>query len=422
MENYDDLSAPAADDGEYLECEESYEEIEEIVQEEVIGTTGMDDDPGAVYYCTPCGVEFYSVLEHLQQFHCDGPIVLDMVDTTRIEPKPGSLEPVAYRLEELMEECLLPESPSVEQHEDECFDTSDPETALDPVDQRTCLVCRTVFVSKQSLKMHMRMHTRDKRSVCTQMNSRMDRIRCAECGEIFSKEQSRQHAEYHRRKKNHLCLVCNKRFASNEVLLMHMQNHTSADTAEGNPRKESSLKRPRSDGKLPYPCQYCGKKFYRPYEKVEHERIHTGEKPFSCQICEKSFRVTYSLTLHMRTHLDSRPYTCELCQKSFSSNSVYTHHLHTHSNERKYECSFCGKTFKTLVHLTGHRKSHTRPFTCFVCSRPFSTLYGLRNHMQLHQQIDKLALACQICGATYGRRSALRDHHEEQHRSNDEFL
>lgn len=26
----------------------------------------------------------------------------------------------------------------------------------------------------------------------------------------------------------------------------------------------------------PYPCQYCGKEFGRPHEKVKHERIHTG--------------------------------------------------------------------------------------------------------------------------------------------------
>lgn len=31
-----------------------------------------------------------------------------------------------------------------------------------------------------------------------------------------------------------------------------------------------------SNIKLPYGCQYCGKEFARPHEKVKHERVHTG--------------------------------------------------------------------------------------------------------------------------------------------------
>lgn len=67
--------------------------------------------------------------------------------------------------------------------------------------------------------------------------------------------------------------------------------------------------------KLQYPCNYCGKLFMRPHEKVKHERIHTGEKPYECEICGKTFRVTYCLTLHMRTHTTARPYVCVHCNK-----------------------------------------------------------------------------------------------------------
>lgn len=150
-----------------------------------------------------------------------------------------------------------------------------------------------------------------------------------------------------------------------------------------------------------------------------------GEKPFSCNICGKNFRVSYCLSLHKRTHSDERPYVCSFpsCDKRFKSQSVYNHHIKIHSNLKGYQCPYCPKAFNTSVQLSGHKNSHTKPFSCTICSRKFATMYAVKLHMESHKKKDSksskkgkaLNHTCEICGASYGRDCALRDHMAETH-------
>lgn len=95
---------------------------------------------------------------------------------------------------------------------------------------------------------------------------------------------------------------------------------------------------------------------------------------------------------------------------------MYNHHLLTHSDVRGYQCPFCPKAFKTAVQLSGHKNSHTKPFSCTECNRPFATLYAVKSHMESHKRANhNLKHACHICGATYARGFALKDHIAEQH-------
>lgn len=121
------------------------------------------------------------------------------------------------------------------------------------------------------------------------------------------------------------CYKCNRLFGDEESysihLLMHIKNSKKSNEikrlsnflteGELNSTSRSNLEK----GGRTHSCQFCGKGFSRPYLKVKHERVHTGEKPYECEVCGKSFRVSYSLTLHLRTHTDIRPYVCTICNK-----------------------------------------------------------------------------------------------------------
>lgn len=242
-----------------------------------------------------------------------------------------------------------------------------------------CNICSTVLKCSRSLKMHMRIHG----------------VKTVDIG------TSNNESEF-------LCQICNRSFVSNEHLQLHLSAHeniTSGDVTEI-----------RCNERTGYPCKYCGKRFKRPYEKVKHERIHTGEKPYACDQCGKRFRVSSCLAIHRRTHDDTRPYVCPQCKKRFKVQSAYDHHLKIHSNDRGYKCSFCSKSFNTAVQLNGHKKSHTKPFSCSECSRPFGSLYAVRKHMQVHQMPNnKLSYGCDICGAHYAREFALQDHRKHHH-------
>ncbi|XP_028177164.1 zinc finger protein 595-like [Ostrinia nubilalis] len=273
-----------------------------------------------------------------------------------------------------------------------------------------CEICNTAFQSNKSLKLHKRMHDPVKARQIEPPVENADgtetsncSYKCPICEKMIPMDYLAIHQESH--KSNELnCHICNKKFYSTEYLQMHMTVH-NMDKITVN----------KSDKLLPYSCSYCNRRFVRPHEKVKHERIHTGEKPHSCEICGKSFRVSYCLTLHMRTHTGARPYTCPHCGKRFKAHSVYNHHLLTHSEVRAYKCPYCPKAFKTSVQLAGHKNSHTKPFSCPHCNRPFASLYAVRVHSETHARQNNLKFSCSLCGASYARAFALKDHVKQVH-------
>ncbi|XP_047992653.1 zinc finger protein 260-like isoform X5 [Leguminivora glycinivorella] len=273
-----------------------------------------------------------------------------------------------------------------------------------------CDICSTIFPSNKSLKLHKRMHDPVKarpielpvESEGTETSN--NKYICSICDKLIPIDYRAVHNNSHNTDNKYNCDICNRKFHSSEYLEMHMSVH-NLDKAPVN----------KQDKSLPYNCSYCTRQFARPHEKVKHERIHTGEKPHSCEICGKSFRVSYCLTLHMRTHTGARPYACPHCNKRFKAHSVYNHHLLTHSEVRAYKCPYCPKAFKTSVQLAGHKNSHTKPFSCQHCNRPFASLYAVRAHTETHARQNNLKFACTLCGASYARTFALKDHIKQVH-------
>lgn len=246
------------------------------------------------------------------------------------------------------------------------------------------------------------------------------------CHSSFDQRLLNIHKNMHQNVEEYNCSKCNKQFDNIRDYEMHTQMHLETKTKNTSNHNVTTAASSDANGSDPsqnsnkkHACQYCGKEFQRPYEKVKHERVHTGEKPYNCEVCGKSFRVSYSLTLHLRTHTDIRPYVCAICNKRFKQQSVYVHHLKTHEAERQYKCEECGKSFRTSVQLCGHINSHKKPFNCTECNRPFASMYAVRVHMKTHNKNNKanknLSNRCNLCGASYARTFALRIHMKEQH-------
>uniref|UniRef100_A0A1B0BLZ8 C2H2-type domain-containing protein n=1 Tax=Glossina palpalis gambiensis TaxID=67801 RepID=A0A1B0BLZ8_9MUSC len=291
-----------------------------------------------------------------------------------------------------------------------------------------CEICSTQFSSPKNLKLHMKIH--NKRTAKTIQDAlpagaqseygELNLFYCEICNKSFDQNLLEIHKNMHQNIVEYNCGKCNRHFDTLANYDMHMQMHAENSVGRKTLTKVFQETKQAGTGRSKYPCQYCGREFPRPYEKVKHERIHTGEKPYGCEVCGKTFRVSYSLTLHLRTHTDIRPYVCTVCNKRFKSQSVYVHHLNTHETERPYKCDICPKAFRTSVQLCGHKNSHRKPFTCIECNRPFATLYAVKIHMKTHsngsEMLNKSSKnRCDICGATYARAFALRCHLRDQH-------
>ncbi|XP_076628952.1 uncharacterized protein LOC143345562 isoform X11 [Colletes latitarsis] len=108
-----------------------------------------------------------------------------------------------------------------------------------------CNICKSYFVSEDSLQRHVKLH---------------DRIyTCDECGKSFrEKYVLKQHIRKHTGERPFQCKVCYRRFAELSVLRVHKLTHT---------------------GERPYVCNVCGRTFTQRSSMMIHYRKHPGNHP-----------------------------------------------------------------------------------------------------------------------------------------------
>ena len=74
-----------------------------------------------------------------------------------------------------------------------------------------------------------------------------------------------------------------------------------------------------------YKCKYedCDKELQKPWNLLDHVRMHEGVKPYLCQWCGKGFTQKGNLKKHARQHInpdvnDRKRYSCRFCGKGYT--------------------------------------------------------------------------------------------------------
>lgn len=197
--------------------------------------------------------------------------------------------------------------------------------------------------------------------------------------------------------KSHECQQCHQSFEAISLLNKHIKN-VHVDRAS----------------RIKYPCEICGKEFYRKSDLIVHGRIHTGEKPYACEYCPMKFTQSGGLIEHRKIHTGETPHICPICSKVFTNRSSFFRHKRVHTKERPYSCNVCGKAFSHSSTLKQHTFVHTdeRPHICSLCSKSMKSKYAMRQHMKMHKE---KGFVCEQCGKKFQMKAHLKYHIKKMH-------
>lgn len=241
-------------------------------------------------------------------------------------------------------------------------------TAKSPLVQLSsysCTYCNTVLSNYSLFRAHLSIHISLKKYKCIQ----------GDCNEFFDKiEELLCHVSVVHCKPKYICHKCRKIFQS----LADIANHVCQDygvktnqiqqlkcsLCDAIFRKPESLSLHMLTESHNKSCIHCNKTFASDKRLRMHLQIHNTYKPYHCNICNSNFQSKKYLKSHLLKH-GERQHTCMVCKRTFKRQDVLNRHTKTHQLRKLFKCPFkdftgCTKEFSRKDKLDQHIKSHTK--------------------------------------------------------------
>ena len=144
-------------------------------------------------------------------------------------------------------------------------------------------------------------------------NGKESKFECNHCHKLLSSKQSLAiHIQVHTGEKPFKCDYCNYRSRYKGHLTRHIRIHT---------------------GEKPFKCDYLQYRCRVKHVLTSHIRTHTGEKPYKCDYCHKRFTQKCGLNSHIKIHTGEKPYECDVCHYRCRTKQNLGNHIRTHANK-----------------------------------------------------------------------------------------
>lgn len=275
-----------------------------------------------------------------------------------------------------------------------------------------CTTCLSVFSGPSQLKVHMRVHSREKPFYCNI---------CGQCftfKHVLHKHQERKHEVY----KEHECHVCNIKFTTKEDLVEHVRVHFVAD----NKKIISVEEVPITELEI----QPLGTADYYMDLLTNSKRVNLNLN--QCEHCMLKFTSFYYLQMHLIVHIvysftqnasrgHSINYKCGFCERNYKCDIKFEQHLSRHVKKLPHICSFCNLTLDDYrAYRTHYKESHTPLYQCDQCSDVFHRRRKLVSHLKSHKtkqsDIIDTSIKCFYCTDAFDDVLSFSHHVRSEHK------
>ena len=161
-------------------------------------------------------------------------------------------------------------------------------------DSTLCSNCGESFNNKCELKVHKKIHSKEKKYYNPNDPKYKAPKKCFYCDLVC--ETPSKAMKHMWRAHDHMaifCDICGHKACGKSDLARHLDSHNEGLQSE---------------------CEQCGKMFKGRYNVERHIKVvHTSDaqKKFKCTQCGKGFTTLKNLENHMNMHLGLKPYKCE---------------------------------------------------------------------------------------------------------------
>ncbi|KAJ8960775.1 hypothetical protein NQ318_020069 [Aromia moschata] len=313
-----------------------------------------------------------------------------------------------------------------------------------------CSFCHKMLRTKRGLQGHLRVHTGEKMSQCTNQNNSRDQRSLSSPSisesiendikqekeevevklEVVSAEEDSMDMEISKEYHDNLSndnFINNVVSLRNTIKLEQQNSDVPVDSrisdrplaVEDRNDTEDLLVAKKRVYKKNKVCHVCGASFGRLNRLVKHMTSHSSLLVHQCDKCEKAFAAEEYLKKHVKEEHVKKPYVCTVCNKSFTRSAYLISHVKVHQTGAEegasLRCSMCDATFTSSEHLARHIKIHLmedKRHVCVDCGKAFNRLENLKIHQRIHTGTKHTSKShlCIYCGKEFNNSSNLVRH------------